>query len=316
MEGSTTRASSIRWKILRQALLRTRTDEKSQLGIEKISRKSSSGGFKLIPFQVVDRGAQARNSSDSSSTRKGPDSARDAVVCYTLPAHGSPKLFLTQRLENRGDLHDFEICNQYNIDNTGLVRLWPSEEVLAYYCLSTAEIFCSKRVIELGSGYGLAGLVIAAASEASEVMITDGNPQVVDYIQQSIEVNSRAFGCTRVKSMMLHWNQMELSSSLGTFDVIIASDCTFFKEFHEDLARMVRLLLKGGLSEALFFSPKRGDSLDKFLEEASKQGLKYSITENYSAEVWKRHQESLTGEGSWPGYQKDHSYPLLIRITK
>lgn len=40
----------------------------------------------------------------------------------------------------------------------------------------------SKRVIELGSGYGLAGLVIAATTEALEVVISDGNPQVVDCI--------------------------------------------------------------------------------------------------------------------------------------
>lgn len=43
-------------------------------------------------------------------------------------------------------------------------------------------IFRSKRVIELGSGYGLAGLVIAAATEASEIIISDGNPQVVNCI--------------------------------------------------------------------------------------------------------------------------------------
>lgn len=40
----------------------------------------------------------------------------------------------------------------------------------------------SKRVIELGSGYGLAGLVTAAITEAVEVVISDGNPQVVDCI--------------------------------------------------------------------------------------------------------------------------------------
>ncbi len=39
-----------------------------------------------------------------------------------------------------------------------------------------------KRVIELGAGYGLAGLAIAACTEASEVLLTDGNPQVVDCI--------------------------------------------------------------------------------------------------------------------------------------
>ncbi|PNX78378.1 hypothetical protein L195_g034438 [Trifolium pratense] len=45
---------------------------------------------------------------------------------------------------------------------------WPSEDVLAHYCLSHRDIFRSKKVIELGSGYGLAGFVIAAVTEASE----------------------------------------------------------------------------------------------------------------------------------------------------
>jgi calmodulin-lysine N-methyltransferase len=37
-------------------------------------------------------------------------------------------------------------------------------------------------VLELGSGYGLAGLVIAASANAEEVVISDGNPQVVGCI--------------------------------------------------------------------------------------------------------------------------------------
>jgi len=37
-------------------------------------------------------------------------------------------------------------------------------------------------VLELGSGYGLAGLVIATSANANEVVISDGNPQVVGCI--------------------------------------------------------------------------------------------------------------------------------------
>lgn len=51
--------------------------------------------------------------------------------------------------------------------------------------ISVVYLFCSsrqKRVIELGSGYGLAGLVVAMTMEALEVFISDGNPQVVDCI--------------------------------------------------------------------------------------------------------------------------------------
>lgn len=170
MDNRTTneKASSLRWKILRRALLSRSSpphpDEQSQMITKSISRRTGHG-FNLILSHVI---------ADSSS------STRDARVCYTLPIPGAPQLFLTQRVDNRADLSDFEICNRYNIDNTGLVCNWPSEDVLAHYCLSHADIFRSKKVIELGSGYGLAGFAIAAATEASEVVISDGNPQVVD----------------------------------------------------------------------------------------------------------------------------------------
>lgn len=91
---------------------------------------------------------------------------------------------------------------------------------------------------------------------------------------------------------------------------------TFFKEFHSALAQTVKCLLNPlGPSEALFFGPKRGDSLDNFLKEIKDTGLHYGITENYDAEVWKRHQRFLSGDDSWPNYEMDHCYPLLVRIT-
>ncbi|XP_021907918.1 calmodulin-lysine N-methyltransferase isoform X2 [Carica papaya] len=304
---ATPKPSSLRWKILRQALLR-KSDEQSQTGIKRISRKTAQG-FNLIPCQLVD--------TVPSSFSSRLESSKDACFCYTLPTDGSPKLYLTQRVDNCAELRDFEACNQYNIDNTGLVCQWPSEGVLAYFCMSHAELFRSKRIIELGSGYGLAGIVIAAATEALQVTISDGNPQVVDYIQHNINVNSGAFGATRVMAMTLHWNQEEISNISNSFDVIVASDCIFFKEFHKSLARIIKILLKdAGPSEAIFFSPKRGDSLDKFLVEAKENGLRVSITELYDVEIWRRHEGFMNGDDSWPSYEKDHCYPLLIRITR
>lgn len=91
---------------------------------------------------------------------------------------------------------------------------------------------------------------------------------------------------------------------------------TFFKEFHSGLAQTVKCLLNPlGPSEALFFGPKRGDSLDNFLKEIKDIGLHYGITENYDAEIWKRHQRFLSGDESWPNYETDHCYPLLVRIS-
>jgi Lysine methyltransferase len=61
-------------------------------------------------------------------------------------------------------------------DNTGNIRIWPSEEVLAFYCVEQRAQFAQKRVLELAAGMsGLAGLVVAALADATRVMITDGN---------------------------------------------------------------------------------------------------------------------------------------------
>lgn len=98
---------------------------------------------------------------------------------------------------------------------------------------------------------------------------------------------------------------------------IFAICSTFFKEFHESLAHTVKSLLKySETSEAIFFSPKRGDSLFKFLDVIADFGLQFELVENYDDVVWNLHQKFLHGnESSWPNYIKDHSYPLLVRIT-
>ncbi|XP_010679922.1 calmodulin-lysine N-methyltransferase isoform X2 [Beta vulgaris subsp. vulgaris] len=306
--------SNLRWKILRQALLwKTFADEsqsQSQEIINHISRKGKENqSFNLIPCQL--HPISSTNSDVEGLTR-------DVCYSYSLPtSNPTHNLLLFQRRDNCASISDFEICNKYDIDNTGLVCPWPSEEVLAYYCLSHADMFRSKSVIELGAGYGLAGLIIAATSEASEVMITDGNPQVVEYIQRSTAANPGAFGNTIVKPKLLHWNQEEIVTLSHKFDYLIASDCTFFKEFHKDLVRTVKLLLKeSGPSEAIFFSPKRGDSLDKFLEEITEGGLRYCILEKYDERVWTRHEQFMKGDQSWPNYEADHCYPLLLKVSR
>lgn len=314
-------SSSLRWGILRRALLpssqspTTATNSADRqyhlANTRKISRKAA-GGFNLVSCRPL-----GNNLAGTWSKVKDLAGPKDVCICYNMPVAAGPQLILIQRMEDCVDLDDFEISNKFDIDTTGLVCSWPSEDVLAHYCINHPNMFRSKRVLELGSGYGLAGLAIAASSEACEVVISDGNPQVVGYIQRSIHVNADVFGSTKVSSMTLHWNQDQFMDALNSFDVIVASDCTFFKEFHESLARTIKSLLKNSeTSEAIFLSPKRGNSLDKFLKTIEDFGLHYELVEKYDNLVWDLHQKFLhCDDTSWPNYDKDHCYPLLARIT-
>uniref|UniRef100_A0A804R6P5 Calmodulin-lysine N-methyltransferase n=4 Tax=Zea mays TaxID=4577 RepID=A0A804R6P5_MAIZE len=311
-----------RWSILRRALLARSSsaralggissDHQIKDGTNNISRKASRG-FNLIECHSLPI-SQLLKSLGNSLNENDFECQKDVYVCYKLPCRGSSKLDLVCRKEDSLELNDIEASNKYNIDTTGLVCCWPSEEVLAYYCINHSDVFRSKKVLELGSGYGLAGLVIAASTNADEVVISDGNPQVAEYIQKNISINAETFGETKVKSLILHWDKEQASEMLNTFDIIVASDCTFFKQFHKGLARTVKSLLKhSATSQAIFLSPKRGDSLDKFLGIIKENGLSCELIENYDPTVWNLHKKLVAGEDrTWPNYDKEHCYPLLV----
>ncbi|EAY89222.1 hypothetical protein OsI_10718 [Oryza sativa Indica Group] len=192
-EASGASNASLRWRILRRALLarsastsrapeETSNDQQDKNDTNKISRKTSRG-FDLIECHMLPISQSTKSHGDSSSRNENiVECHNDVRVCYKLPCEGSPKLNLVYRREDSLELNDIVASNRYNIDTTGLVCCWPSEEVLAYYCINHSDMFRSKKVLELGSGYGLAGLAIAASTDADEVVISDGNPQVVGCI--------------------------------------------------------------------------------------------------------------------------------------
>ncbi|XP_059065782.1 calmodulin-lysine N-methyltransferase isoform X1 [Cryptomeria japonica] len=311
-------SASLRWRILRQSLLpRLKPDFAdilSQEQTKQISRKPA-GGFGLISNCLVEP-----KQEDYTGATVGPllsTGKKDMLVEYTLPSCRAVTIMLQQRRENSVDLKDFEISKKQEIDNTGIVCLWPSEEVMTYFCILNGDMFRNKRVLELGSGYGLAGLSIAACTDATEVLITDGNPQVVDYIQNNITANAVSFGATKVTSLLLHWSQGKVCHLGQTFDFILAADCTFFEEFHLGLALTLKSLLRlSKTSRAIFFSPRRGKSLDLFLQVVRNLDLHVKVVENYNNRIWELQNEFMEQENSsWPNYDKEHCYPLLIIIS-
>jgi len=132
-------------------------------------------------------------------------------------------------------------------NNTGNVCIWPSEEVLAHYCLSNLGLFEGRTVLELGSGKGpLAGLAIAYHCEtAKSVVLTDGNQQSVDNINATLPFNEVAFGTTTVSAAVLRWSKdADLSMYKDQpFDVIICADCFFFDEVRADLLFVMKAVL-------------------------------------------------------------------------
>ncbi|XP_024516595.1 calmodulin-lysine N-methyltransferase [Selaginella moellendorffii] len=151
---------ALRWRLLKRSLLRSKSDEIDEEAA-RVSRVPS-GSFGLIASRCVEDNEEI-----------------DGILWeYTLPDERTTALLMRQSRSGQFKLSDHSSCRELGIDNTGVICLWPAEEILAYYCVSRPEMFRNKRIIELGAGYGLAGLALAACTDPAEVLITDGNPKI------------------------------------------------------------------------------------------------------------------------------------------
>lgn len=70
-----------------------------------------------------------------------------------------PFILTVYRSRDSGTL-DFVDLRGY--DKTGRICIWPAEQVLAYWCLKSSNLFEGKTIIEIGGGFHcLAGLALA-----------------------------------------------------------------------------------------------------------------------------------------------------------
>lgn len=122
-------------------------------------------------------------------------------------------------------------------------QVWPASRALAAF--AAAGAFSGRSVLELGAGCGLVGLAAAAAG-ANRVVLTDSSA-AVERVALNIAANggvvSRAAGGAsgRCVAAVLEWGTSG-GFDLGEFDVIVASDCTYWRHLHGPLMRTLHKL--------------------------------------------------------------------------
>lgn len=107
------------------------------------------------------------------------------------------------------------------------------------------------------------------------------------------DTNSKLRRTLDISSQVLHWspavNAAQVSSlthhHTQLFEVVLASDCLFFKDFHADLLHTLQqLLVPGGVG--LFLQPARDNTLHKFVALCAESGaFTTEIIEDYSPQV-------------------------------
>ncbi|XP_046564896.1 calmodulin-lysine N-methyltransferase-like [Haliotis rubra] len=284
-----TSAAKHRWKILARALVGDRSSDPD----DRIFSVRRFQCFGLFQSKVVE------------------DRSSDADW-FTYTSHDFEKLNLIIR-QLRAE-STVKLDSLLGFNNTGNICIWPSEEVMTHHCLKDVNWFRNKSVIELGGGMTcLAGMAVAACTEASCVVLTDGNGDSVTNLDLMISENKDSFGTTTVSSRLLRWGPDEAAKDLeDRFDCVLCADCFFFDEGRSDLVGLVYSLLRPG-GQAVMFAPHRGPTLQAFVDLASDK-FDITVADNYDDKIWQLHQQmKLKGHGE---YDENLHYPVSVLLKK
>lgn len=149
--------------------------------------------------------------------------------------------------------------------------LWPAAIGMSEFLWENID-FTGKRVLELGAGLGLVGLV--AAVKQAQVLQTDFIPEAVQLAQENAELN----GINNIQYVLADWRDFQVSAK---FDWIIGSDILYEPKLHPYLHKIFRANLEPGGSIVLA-DPGREDA-KRFIEDLRQAGWSVSteITEVY-----------------------------------
>lgn len=147
------------------------------------------------------------------------------------------------------------------------VALWPAAIALAHEVASRPEAFQGRRVLELGAGTGMPGIV--AASLGGQVVQTDRQEMAMSVCKRNGERN----GTLAIEHRLADWTQWD---DARPYEWILGSDVLYGDTLHPHLRRIFESNL-APRGRILLSDPFRAVSL-RLLEALEEDGWRIALT--------------------------------------
>jgi len=146
---------------------------------------------------------------------------------------------------------------------------WHSAVALSTFLCDNAGLVRGKRVLELGSGLGLCGIV--ARWLGADVTLSDYQPDALQFALWNAEQN----GVHDIRTLLADWRQFP---ELEPYDVVMAADVLYERLLHRQLHHVLARTTSSH-SRVLIADPWREPAWE-FIVEVEKAGWRVDFTEH------------------------------------
>ena len=157
--------------------------------------------------------------------------------------------------------------------STGLA-IWTCSQILSGYLIDNPHHVRDERVLELGAGLGLCGIV-AHKLGARQVLATDGDVDVLENLRYNLDQNADCSSTVACPQLVWGKNLSEFEQVHDQQGVILATDVFYAPGCVKPLWQTVDHLLKDNGRFLLAFCPRKV-ALEDVLDEARDKGFTWA----------------------------------------